>query len=64
MGAPVSIMWPAPDEALIRRLHDCGAAQVLAKPITPAALVSALAAWFEPDADGPPRPAAVGVTAC
>ena len=63
-AAAVSVMWPSPDQALRGRLLAAGAAQVIAKPVTPAAVASALAAWFqEPDrlAIVPPP---TGVTAC
>ncbi len=40
--APVAVLWPAPDEALIGRLRAAGAAEVLSKPITPADLLAAL----------------------
>jgi signal transduction histidine kinase len=40
--APVSVMWPAPDEAQVGQIMAAGAAQVLAKPITPAELLAAL----------------------
>ena len=41
-GAPVTLLWPAPDEALVARLRAAGAAEVLAKPISPPDLVAAL----------------------
>ena len=41
-GAPVSLLWPSPDEALVARLIAAGAQEVLAKPISPAELLDAL----------------------
>ena len=60
----VSVMWPSPQETLKARLLQAGAAQVLAKPITPTDVASALAAWFV-SADQSERSAVQsGVTAC
>jgi signal transduction histidine kinase len=60
----VSMMWPSPDEALRARLTAAGAAQVLAKPITPAELASALERWFLAQSAGPDAEPAEEVTAC
>ena len=63
-AAPVTVMWPSPDEALRERLIRSGAAQVLAKPTTPADVAAALAAWFA-NADQSERASTqAGVTAC
>jgi signal transduction histidine kinase/ActR/RegA family two-component response regulator len=61
---PVSVMWPSPDEALQARILKAGAAQVLAKPITPADLAAALGRWFARAADADEVSAPTGVTAC
>ena len=63
-SAAVSVMWPSPDEALRARIRAAGAAQVLAKPITPADLAAALGQWFLERAEGDQPPAQAGVTAC
>ena len=66
-AAPVSVMWPSPDEPLQLRILQAGAAQVLAKPITPADLVAALQRWFAntPTLDSDEQLATQsGVTAC
>jgi signal transduction histidine kinase len=60
-SAALSLMWPSPDEALRARLLAAGAAQVLAKPITPAELASSLERWFSV---GSQPAAAAEVTAC
>ncbi len=62
-GPAISLMWPSPSADLKARLLQAGAAQVLAKPITPAELVLALGRWFAAETDGQPT-AAAGVTAC
>ena len=60
----VSVMWPSPDEALQQRLLAAGAAQVLPKPITPATVAAALAAWFQDPGRLGLSPPQTGVTAC
>ena len=62
-GPAISLMWPSPSPDLKARLLHAGAAQVLAKPITPADLVLALGRWFAAETGGQPA-AAAGVTAC
>ena len=52
-AAPVSLMWPSPDEALVARLRAAGAAEILAKPISPAELLAALRRAREPAAPAP-----------
>ncbi len=60
----VSVMWPSPDDALKGRLLEAGAAQVLAKPITPADVSAALNAWFTSRDQSERAPDTAGVTAC
>ena len=54
-AAPVSLLWPAPDEALVQRLCAAGATEVLAKPISPADLLAALRRAREALAAAPAR---------
>ena len=63
-SAPVSVMWPSPDEALKARLLQAGAAQVLVKPLTPADVATALAAWFAGGEQSERAAVQSGVTAC
>ena len=63
-AAPVTVMWPSPDESLKERLVQSGAAQVLAKPITPADVAAALAAWFANADQSERAPTPAEVTAC
>ena len=63
-SAAVSVMWPLPDEALKARLLQAGAAQVLVKPITPADVAAALAAWFLSAEQSERNAVQSGVTAC
>jgi signal transduction histidine kinase len=53
--APVSVLWPAPDEGQIGQLRAAGADQVLAKPITPADLLAALRQACEAQAAAAPE---------
>ena len=62
--AGITVMWPSPEEATRARLLAAGAAQVLAKPITPSDLVAALGRWFSQTAEMDQEPAPAGVTAC
>ena len=54
-AAPVSLLWPGPDEALVQRLCAAGATEVLAKPISPADLLAALRRAREAMAAAPAR---------
>ncbi len=63
-AAPVTVMWPSPDEALKARLIHSGAAQVLAKPVTPADVAAALATWFATADQSERAPTPAEVTAC
>ena len=62
--AAISVMWPSPDEGTRARLAQAGAAQVIAKPITPADLVAAMGRWFSQNAETDQETAPKGVTAC
>jgi CheY-like chemotaxis protein len=62
--ARLSLMWPSPDAALKARILAAGAAQVLAKPITPAELAAALERWFAERSDEPLSSEGAEVTAC
>jgi len=63
-ASAVTLMWPSPDDGLRKRLLAAGAAQVLAKPITPADLAAALERWFLNDASEISAPVGAEVTAC
>ena len=63
-AAAISLMWPSPDDELRQRLLAAGAAQVLAKPITPADLAAALEQWFLADAQEISTTDSAEVTAC
>jgi CheY-like chemotaxis protein len=60
----ISVMWPSPDEAIRSRLLEAGAAQVLAKPITPQNLLAALTGWFAAEVPDHQDQTPAGVTAC
>ncbi len=62
-GGAVTVMCPSPSQAQREQFTAAGAAQVLAKPITPAQLLEALRRWFEPHGPAAANPGPIGVTA-